>query len=293
MGLDIRLEGIPCEYLFIYLLYFLQFVRGEEEKKEKFTNRAFLLCTCLLTYLHSLGASTINTQMFEVAVGIDAVIGKPSIVEAGSPFIPSLKRRDRWSSREEAWKSLRRNRFYAPWCEESFNNYIQYGLRDLPTVTYPIDSAELKNSGGVTLTCPVTQEIATFLNVPEEDDDERELKRMCPRDCLDAIRENSRVPTRLFLADIGRQMFPLYESDLKFGRYGVVSYEDLGEKATHSVPFEEPELVAKAVARFIGEKLKGRIERAVVGDGKERYKGVHPVHRRRHAEFVASRLSKV
>lgn len=58
-----------------------------------------------------------------------------------SPALSSANRRDRWPSREEAAKAMKRNKFYQAWDDRVFDRWIQYGLRDLPTKLYPESAA--------------------------------------------------------------------------------------------------------------------------------------------------------
>ncbi|THH29498.1 hypothetical protein EUX98_g4691 [Antrodiella citrinella] len=67
-----------------------------------------------------------------------------------------LKRKDVWSSREEARQFFAKRYPWKKWDPRVLDFFIDYGLRDLPTATYP-DRQE-----GVTLACPREQEAATY-----------------------------------------------------------------------------------------------------------------------------------
>lgn len=59
-------------------------------------------------------------------------------------------RRDVWPSREAATKAYAKNPMLASWDARVFRRMMQYGLRDLPTALYPVDS------GSSTSTTPAT-----------------------------------------------------------------------------------------------------------------------------------------
>lgn len=129
-----------------------------------------------LAYLASL-----HPRLFESLVLIDPVIQRTVSVQGNvSPAHASAQRRDRWPSREEAAKSMLRNKFYQAWDPRVFDRWIQYGLRDLPTQLYPESSATpgaipatvtseptatpaAPKPKEVTLTTTKHQEVMTFL----------------------------------------------------------------------------------------------------------------------------------
>ena len=85
------------------------------------------------------------------------------IIQHGAPSgpnaaLPSSFRKDLWPSRSAAEASLRQNRFFQSWDLRALNKYLQYGLRETPTVLFP---AEAK-SGPVTLTTTKHQEAWSF-----------------------------------------------------------------------------------------------------------------------------------
>lgn len=136
---------------------------------------------------HSMGGaqlaflSLLHPRLFETLVLIDPVIQRMvSITGNVSPALASALRRDRWPSREEAAKSMLRNKFYQAWDSRVFERWIQHGLRDLPTPLFPDDrttpgpvpaavSTEPSTTPApaaptpVTLTTTKHQEVMTFL----------------------------------------------------------------------------------------------------------------------------------
>ncbi|ERF74898.1 hypothetical protein EPUS_08950 [Endocarpon pusillum Z07020] len=71
----------------------------------------------------------------------------------------STWRRDIWASRDEAAKSFKKSKFYAAWDSRVLERWLQYGLRDLPTILYP-DLTE--GDQRVTLKTTKHQEVFTF-----------------------------------------------------------------------------------------------------------------------------------
>lgn len=105
---------------------------------------------CQLTNL-----ALLHPRLLETLVLIDPVLNKVVTLSGNvSPAHASLKRRDRWPSREEAAKSMLRNRFYQAWDKRVFDRWIRYGLRDLPTGLYPDEAPEKTTSTTVATTEP-------------------------------------------------------------------------------------------------------------------------------------------
>ncbi|KAF2691207.1 hypothetical protein K458DRAFT_483272 [Lentithecium fluviatile CBS 122367] len=97
---------------------------------------------------HSMGGaqltwlSLLHPRLFETLILVDPVIQRMVSLRGNvSPALSSALRRDRWPSREEAAKSMLRNKFYQAWDKRVFNRWIQHGLRDLPTALFPEDKA--------------------------------------------------------------------------------------------------------------------------------------------------------
>ena len=72
--------------------------------------------------------------------------------------ILSTLRRDIWPSQTEAEAAVRKNKYFASWDPHVLHNYLQYGLRKIPTAVYPAAS-----SGSVTLTTTKHQESWSYL----------------------------------------------------------------------------------------------------------------------------------
>lgn len=93
---------------------------------------------------HSMGGcqlanlALLHPRLFETLILVDPVIQRMVSVSGNvSPAFSSAMRRDRWPSREEAAKSMLRNKFYQAWDKRVFERWIKYGLREIPTAIYP------------------------------------------------------------------------------------------------------------------------------------------------------------
>lgn len=131
---------------------------------------------CQLAYL-----ALLHPRLFETLILVDPVIQRMVSFSGNlGPAYASAQRRDRWPSREEAAKSMLRNKFYQAWDKRVFDRWIRYGLRDLPTPLYPSSSStpgplpaavsgepttapEPPQPKEVTLTTTKHQEVMTFL----------------------------------------------------------------------------------------------------------------------------------
>ncbi|KAF9886758.1 hypothetical protein FE257_011135 [Aspergillus nanangensis] len=68
----------------------------------------------------------------------------------------STFRKDRWSSRDAVRAAMPKNPYYRSWDPRVFDQWIEHGFRDTPTVLHP-------QPGAVTLATPKLQEVFTFL----------------------------------------------------------------------------------------------------------------------------------
>ncbi|KAJ7608057.1 Alpha/beta hydrolase fold-1 [Mycena polygramma] len=67
----------------------------------------------------------------------------------------AMQRRDVWSSREEAYRSMKARPPWKAWDDRVLKLYVEFGLRALPTLEYP-------EKKGVTFKCTRRQETATY-----------------------------------------------------------------------------------------------------------------------------------
>ncbi|KAJ7463440.1 alpha/beta-hydrolase [Mycena galericulata] len=85
------------------------------------------------------------------------------------------KRRDTWESREVARAWFAKRLPWKRWDTRVLDAFIQYGLRDLPTATYP------DRGSGVTLSCTREQEAVGYIYHQDGVDGNERLKDLCPR----------------------------------------------------------------------------------------------------------------
>lgn len=76
----------------------------------------------------------------------------------------STHRRDIWPSRKAAAESFKRSPFYQAWDPRVLEQWIKYGLRDLPTAIHPLESKSNIDPANppVTLRTPLHQEVFTY-----------------------------------------------------------------------------------------------------------------------------------
>lgn len=121
---------------------------------------------------HSFGGAIIvnlaymHPRLFTALVIIDPVIGRRGILSNGPVHAlkvslgASSTRRDRWPSRADAERAVRRNKFYAAWDPRAVDKMLQWGYRACPTALYPEDKEE--EGGAVTLTTTKHMECFTY-----------------------------------------------------------------------------------------------------------------------------------
>jgi pimeloyl-ACP methyl ester carboxylesterase len=118
-----------------------------------------------------------HPRLFHSLVLLDPVVQQQSTQApvTGERFVPlntilSTHRRDIWPSRQAAAESFKRNPFYQTWDPRVLDQWIKYGLRELPTLIHPLDQTKTKpndisstpNDRPVTLTTTRHQEVFTF-----------------------------------------------------------------------------------------------------------------------------------
>lgn len=84
--------------------------------------------------------------------------GTPKHSPARSMAQLSTFRRDVWPSLEAAISAFDKSAFYKTWDRRAYDKWLRYGLRDVPTISYP--NAE---PPAVTLATTVSQEVFTFV----------------------------------------------------------------------------------------------------------------------------------
>ncbi|KAI9371619.1 toxin biosynthesis protein [Aspergillus egyptiacus] len=196
---------------------------------------------------HSMGGtqlahlSLLHPSLFTALILLDPVIQRAN---PGREFaLASTFRRDIWPSREAAIAKFKSNPFYQAWDPRVFDNWTQYGLRELPTLLYPDPEAPSEepvspgpSKGGVTLTTTKAQELFYFAR-PSYIDERSGLPRGDPREDMHAD-------------DIDGDCYPFYrpEPANMFRRLGEVKPPVLyvfGAESPLSTPRAREEKIAR------------------------------------------------
>ncbi|KAF7594572.1 hypothetical protein BBP40_008839 [Aspergillus hancockii] len=114
---------------------------------------------------HSMGGThlahlaLLHPSLLQAFVMIDPVIQTENPSKIYAPA--STYRRDIWPTKEDAIQRFHNNKVYQKWDPRVLQNYVEYGLRDLPTEIYP-ERAEF-GPKAMALTTTKAQEVFTFL----------------------------------------------------------------------------------------------------------------------------------
>jgi pimeloyl-ACP methyl ester carboxylesterase len=131
---------------------------------------------------HSMGGvnlinlALMHPRLFTTLVLIDPPVQRTS--KAENQFVAaraSAVRRDRWPSRRDAEATFKRSKFYQKWDPRVMTQWIEHGLRDLPTSLFP---ETREPSREVTLKTTKHHEVFTFMRpnpaTPDHPDPQRE-----------------------------------------------------------------------------------------------------------------------
>ncbi len=187
----------------------------------------------------------IYPTIFSGIIGLDAIM-VDSVHFPRPAAALTLRRRDVWSDREEAFAKFKKNPFFSTWNDKVLENYVTYGLRDLPTPTYP----DLKE--GVTLATTKKQELITFVS-PQGTLKEGNIQRPEPVYMYENLHKVP-VPVQLIVARNGSvinhiERFEQEVKNMKIKESEVVIMEDV----SHSLPFEKPNELAEILTPFISK----------------------------------------
>ncbi|GAO49439.1 alpha/beta-hydrolase [Saitoella complicata NRRL Y-17804] len=197
----------------------------------------------LLGLGHSMGGNQIfhsaimHPRLFTAIVGIDPII-EPGLTAGHAPAKASIRRRDIWSSMDEARAYFKSKPFYQSWDPRVLELHMQFGLRELPTPTYP-------DKKGVTLTTTKDQEVWSFLRHappnppgrPEAVDVFKKLGGLGDLPVMYLLGEKSHINT---------------EKGVKAKRDATPGAEFAWIKdAGHLVPQEKPVETAEVIAEFL------------------------------------------
>ena len=99
--------------------------------------------------------SLIHPRLFHSLALIEPVI-QPGPPPGPNAALPSSLKPDTWPSRSSAEDFFRKNKAYKNWDSRAFDQYLRYGLRDVP------NSSASKTNGPVRLTTTKDQEAWTY-----------------------------------------------------------------------------------------------------------------------------------
>ncbi|KAI0320403.1 Alpha/beta hydrolase fold-1 [Amylostereum chailletii] len=146
------------------------------------------------------------------------------------------KRRDVWSSREEARQAFLSKSFKS-WDPRLVDIYAKHGLRDLPTATYP-------DATGVTLKCTKAQEAAAYSDVHGR----MTAQRYLPTFCTD-------VPTHAIFGAVP-DILPSENRDFLVKDFAQNKFASVSlvEKAGHLAAHNNPDGVAERIYEALMKK---------------------------------------
>ncbi|KAE8377280.1 Alpha/beta hydrolase family-domain-containing protein [Aspergillus bertholletiae] len=119
---------------------------------------------------HSMGGvqlahlALLHPSLFQSLIVIDSPLRREN--PSKKYALGSTNRRDLWPSREEAINKFRGNKVFKDFDARSFDRFVEYGLRDLPTELYPDEN---RDTTPVTLTTTKAQELYTYLRPTYQD----------------------------------------------------------------------------------------------------------------------------
>lgn len=118
------------------------------------------------------GAQLVHMSLWNPRLFASLILIDPVIQERSAEIDPkdskhsiaqlSTFRREVWPSRKEAAESFARSKFYQGWDKRVLDRWVQYGLRDLPTLLHA-DAQPAAALPQVTLTSTVGNEVHTYL----------------------------------------------------------------------------------------------------------------------------------
>ncbi|KAL2813466.1 hypothetical protein BDW59DRAFT_178235 [Aspergillus cavernicola] len=106
--------------------------------------------------------SMMHLRLFNSLVFVEPMIQveRPSKPGSRSPALWTSSRPDVWSSLQDAERYIRGSAFWRTWDPKAVDQYIQFGLRPVPTALYPNSSPS-----AITLTTTKAQEAWTYLRL--------------------------------------------------------------------------------------------------------------------------------
>ncbi|OTG70459.1 alpha/beta hydrolase [Acinetobacter sp. ANC 4169] len=157
-----------------------------------------------------------NSAIFEAMQKL-----KLKAVDKITPAGITMKRKDHWLNREEAYRSLRNNRLFEKFDAECFDDYFAHGI------------TEDQSRGGVTLSIPKAIEADIFRTVPAW--------------WWRTPRKAPNVPVHLITA----AQSPFYKQGLPEGMKKIYGIDFSIVDGGHMFPLEKPEVTAQFVQKII------------------------------------------
>lgn len=125
-----------------------------------------------------INTALMHPRLFATVMTFEPVILKNPHQTTSLAAYPITFRRDQWPSREAALNSFHKHPTYKTWTPEVLKLFIEYGLRDLPTLLYPNVPKDAPQS--VTLTTTKYQEALSFLRAAYPPDRSTPLSEWVP-----------------------------------------------------------------------------------------------------------------
>ncbi|KAI0342214.1 alpha/beta-hydrolase [Trametopsis cervina] len=201
----------------------------------------------LVGFGHSMGGSAIvlsDTYMPKITYESIFLVDPMFYRRTEANTIKSLpvlsgKRRDVWPTYEEAYKQFSSRPAYQVWDPRILKLYVKYGLRDLPTLTYP-------DKEGVTLKCTKEQEVACYLDVTGKSRAYAYVHNLC-----------ARMPVH-FIFGGANDIVPreIHEDLLKNAARGMYASVARVEGAGHLVVQYQPRRLAEALHAALLHNVK-------------------------------------
>ncbi|KAK3709553.1 hypothetical protein LTR37_010774 [Vermiconidia calcicola] len=241
---------------------------------------------------HSLGATAlleltrIHPRLFSSLILIDPIIGL-EVLDLGAMLVHvSSRRRDLWQSREEAEGLFKLSKPLQKWDPRVMKLWLEYGLRDTPTLLYP----EL---GNVTLRTTKATEVWNYArswfdplpldgtyvserSLVKHPDAHRTIVKTHPFYLPEAMEAWRHLPhVRCSVLYLFPETGPLSSANAmeekvartgngeggsggqRYGRTSKIVVEGMG----HLAPFEKPDQCARAMAEWLAKDIQASSER--------------------------------
>ncbi|KAJ3313716.1 hypothetical protein HDU76_002581 [Blyttiomyces sp. JEL0837] len=207
---------------------------------------------------HLLMAEQLSPGTFDALILIEPIIFSPDLItylKSQQPTssqklrphaVMALKRRSVFESRQQALDSFKSKLFFSRWTDETLKLYVGFGIEEFKDV----------NANGLTrfrLKCTPEQEAATFTG-GTENNTQKVYQNLPSISC----------PVRFLVGEFSEFAAANYIAD---GRTGLIREQVLAGKvqrgtflvvksASHMVPVEQPEVVAKEIVKLTNGLLR-------------------------------------